>query len=573
MENIIIQLGLFFALSSIAAVIFMYLKQSTILAYITVGIILGFFKSVIKLDQHIIEIISEIGIILLLYLAGMELDLSHFKKRLRQILFNGLGQITIFTVIGAVVGVLLLRISSITTAIYFGLCLTFSSTIIVITLLKNRKEVKSSHGQNLIGILLMQDITAVFALVFLKSLSSNQAILLSVIVILLKMAALLIVMFLFSRYILNYVFKKFSQSPELLFIGSLGYVLGVAALCESMYFSPELGAFITGVTLANIPYKLEIEDKVEPIKNLGVILFFVTLGFNLNITQSLVYQIPFILIISFIVLLGTPLIILLLAYLQRIKPRPAFFTGVMMNQISEFSLILATLSLQAGIFSQSLFTIVVFSSILSILFSSMGHSIIENLYSRFKKPLKFLEKRSIRIEDMEELAELKLKDHIVLLEYNELIDIIADDFAEKKIHSIILDLDPFKIRYIEENESEYHHAIYADPIDPDIWEEVKIKDASLIISGIEENHEAELFLLNYLKENNSEAIVIIHSSNYEDALEMYENNASYVVVPLHLAGESITEYFKKVNYDFKRMEEYKEQYRKKIEDIKKKFIM
>ena len=183
MDHIIIQLGLFFALSAIVAVIFLFLKQSTILAYIAVGIGIGFFKYAIKLDQHTMDIISEIGIILLLFLAGMELDLYGFKKRMRVTLSNGLGQIVTFTVLGAVIGFLLIGLDNLVSAIYFGLCLTFSSTIIVVKLLKDRKELETFHGQTLIGILILQDIVAVFALVFLNSLGAGQSIIISVLLI------------------------------------------------------------------------------------------------------------------------------------------------------------------------------------------------------------------------------------------------------------------------------------------------------------------------------------------------------------------------------------------------------
>jgi len=572
MEHTITQFGIFFALSAIAAIAFLYVKQSTVLAYILVGIIIGFFRYAVQLDQDTMDKVSEIGIILLLFLAGMELDLDGFRKRMKLTLFNGLGQIISFTLLGSIIAVLFVSINSTIGAIYFGLCLTFSSTLLVVKLLKDRKEVETFHGQTLIGILVMQDIVAVFALVFLNSLNGEQSILISVLMIIGKMILIGLLMYLFSKFFIARIFRKFAQTPELLFIGSLGYVFGIAALCESIQFSPEIGAFLSGVTLANLPYKIEIEDKVEPIKNLGVILFFVTLGYNLEFSMDVLAFIPLIIFLTIIVLVGTPLVMLILGYLKKLKSRPVLFMGLMLNQVSEFSLILATLCLSAGIFDRSVFSIITFTSILSFLLSSMGHSALDSFYKIFKGRLTFLERHSIRLEDQEEIKQLKLKDHIVLLEYNSMTDMIADKFAEHDTPVIILDFDPDKIEYIEKNESKYHHAIYADPLDPDVWEEIKLKDAALIVSGIEENHKSELALINYLKSNNSNAITIIHSNNYDDALEMYEADATYVILPDHTASERLVDLIEEFNFDFNKFKNIRINHKESIKKAKIKYM-
>ena len=180
MDHIIVQLGAFFALSAMIAVLFLYIKQSTVLAYISVGILLGLFKTQFHLDEHTMDIISEIGIILLLFLAGMELDLSLLKKRLKVTLTNSIGQILSFIIIGSIVGFVIIGLDNFTSSVYYGLCLTFSSTIIVVKLLKDRKEVETFHGQILIGLLIMQDVTAIFALVFLNSMGSDDPLIVTV---------------------------------------------------------------------------------------------------------------------------------------------------------------------------------------------------------------------------------------------------------------------------------------------------------------------------------------------------------------------------------------------------------
>ena len=333
-------------------------------------------------------------------------------------------------------------------------------------------------------------------------------------------------------------------------MGTLGYVLGIAAFCDLINFSPELGAFLAGVTLATIPYKFEIEDKVEPIKNLGVILFFVTLGFKLDIDSSLLTYSWKILITAAIVLFGTPAVMLILGYLQKLKSRPVFYIGIMLNQISEFSLIMATLSLQAGVFEKSTFTIITFASIVSILISSMGHSFIDKLYELFKTRLMFIDKHSLLLEEKLGLEELKLENHIIFLEYNEISDMMADKLATDGVEVLILDFDPDKVEHIKKNESKFHKVRYVDPLDPDMWKEFKFEKAKAIISAIEGNNEKELAIIDYLKNNNSKTITIIHSSNYREAIEMYDNGASFVILPVNLAGEGMINYLEVFKNDF-----------------------
>ena len=327
MSNIITLLGVIFFFAAAVSLLLRQVKQSSIVAFILVGIIAGTFKNVFTLPKEMIDIFTELGIIFLLFMAGLEIDFESFRKRWKIVLTNGLGQILINTLFGALVGLLFLDMKRPSSLIYFGLCLTFSSTIICISYLKKKKELETLHGQLVLGLMVLQDVTAVISLVMLKSIQTGESLVIGVALILLKSFILIALLFILSKTVLPKLFKYLAKESDMMFLGTLGWSLGIAALCEIGHFSPEIGAFMAGAALSFLPYRLEIQDKVEPMKDFGIILFFLALGFNLDISSSLVQFIPPILITSIFVLFFTPILMIFLGFTEKLKSRPAFFTG------------------------------------------------------------------------------------------------------------------------------------------------------------------------------------------------------------------------------------------------------
>lgn len=533
MNNIITILGVIFFGAAVVSLLLKQVKQSSIVAFILVGIIAGAFKSVFALPKEMVDVFTELGIIFLLFMAGLEIEFESFKKRWRIILSNGLGQIVINTVFGALVGLLFLDMKRVSSLIYFGLCLTFSSTIICISYLKKKKEVETLHGQLVLGLMVLQDITAVISLVMLKSIQTGESLIIGVALILVKTIALITFLFLLSKTVLPRLFKYLAKESDMMFLGTLGWSLGIAALCEIAHFSPEIGAFMAGAALSFLPYRLEIQDKVEPMKDFGIVLFFLALGFNLEISPAILRSIPPIAIITIFVLLFTPVIMIFLGFAEKLKSRPAFYTGVIINQISEFSLILATLCLGAGIFDKYVFTIITFACILTIIFSSAAQQFVPNLYGLFKKRLEFLDKRSKTQQEIES-GGFKLEDHIILLSFNELAEKLINQYIEHDV--LLIEIDP---DICEKIQNRYPHVrtLYADMFDPDTWEEAKFDKASIIVSCLVRGQEAELAISQWLKDQNADIPFIVTTDSRAEALELYENGATYVIQTEDMAAE------------------------------------
>jgi Kef-type K+ transport system membrane component KefB len=435
--------------------------------------------------------------------------------------------------------------------IYFALCLTLSSTILVIGTLKNTGQIAEEHGQIALGLMVLQDIVAVVALAILGSLKPPEPGIeppnlgIEVAMIFGKMFALAIVLYFVTKYILNPLFKFFAQSGELLFIGTLGYGMGVAALCEVIHFSSGIGAFFAGATLAALPYRHEIEDKVEPLKAFGVILFFMGLGFDISelTTDQMLGGLMEGLILAVLVVVLTIPLMLALGFLSRLNSKPSFLMGAIINQSSEFSLMLAVLCLQYKIFDPHIFIVVTLVVLISFFLSSLGHQFLDALHGVFANVLSFMDGRSTAAQE-DASDEIKLEGHVVIMEYNELAIEIADFYAQRGQQVLLLDLDPRIIEYFEQQHGHSNiHAHYSNMADPDVWEDLAFNKAKVVISCIDGGQEAELAITRWLKKEAPEVPFIAATSSHEETLELYGAGARYVIQTEYLAAKTFRNIF------------------------------
>jgi len=567
MEHPIVLLGTIFAAAVLLSILFRFIKQASVIAFIVIGIVAGLFREHIGLSEEMIELFTELGILLLLFMAGLEIDFVSFTKRWKIVLSNGVGQIAFNVVIGILLGVVLLDIQTVPAFIFFGLCLTFSSTIIVISVLKSKKQIESYHGQIILGIMVLQDIAAVMSLVVLKSLSGDSSLWTAMGIVLVKLVILIGILYVLGRFVLLHLFRYLARAKELLFLGSLGWVLGIAAACQVAGFSPEIGAFLAGAALSFLPYRLEIQDKVEPMKDFGIILFFLALGFNLNIDKGVLALIAPVGITAVVVIFGTPLIMLPIGYLTRSKSRPTFFIGATINQISEFSLILATLCLQAEIFNQRTFLLITLATVITMILSSFGHQFIEKMYVFFKRPLSFLDEHSTKIKDLSTIA--NLKDHVVVIGYNEMAERLIDHYLLAGKQVLLIDLDPQVYEVLSKRHKNLI-CLYADIFDPDTWEEANFSESCLIASCLIEGQLVELGLLNWLKDNHRTIPFMAATDSRSEALELYDNGAVFVIQTEDLAAEYIGQLLTEQGTGFDMLAEKGKQYYALLRDAKSK---
>jgi len=561
-SSLIEPLGAMLLAAAVVAIILSYAKQASLFAFIIVGVLGGLFGLKEVINKDVMTAFVDIGITLLLFMAGMEVDIPGLIKRWKLLLINGFGQIIGLFGISAALGLLYVGIdasymeaaglpaeNAAPALIYFSLCLTLSSTILVIGTLKSTGQIGEEHGQVALGLMVLQDIVAVVALAILASLNPDKvggsSLGVEVAMIFAKMIGLAIVLYFVTKYLLNPLFKFFAQSGELLFIGTLGYGMGVAALCEVIHFSSGIGAFFAGATLAALPYRHEIEDKVEPLKAFGIILFFMGLGFDISelkpaqmlggLTEGLVLAI-------LVVILTVPLM-LVLGYLSRLNGKPSFLMGAIINQSSEFSLMLAVLCWQYKLFDPHLFIVITLVVLISFFFSSLGHQFLDPLYNAFSKTLSFMDGRSIGAAESGD-EDFVMEGHVVIMEYNELAIEIADFYAQRGEQVLLLDLDPHIIEYFEHQHGHSNiHAHYSNMADPDVWEDLAFDKAKVVISCIDGGQEAEMAISRWLKIEAPHVPFIAATSSHDETLELYGSGARYVIQTEYLAAKAFRDIF------------------------------
>lgn len=188
-----------------------------------------------------------------------------------------------------------------------------------------------------------------------------------------KLFAAMFICFLLERLVLNKLFSMFARSLELLYLGALGYATGLAAIGVTAGFSGEITAFLAGVSLSQLPYKMHIETKMEPIKTLGVAIFFISLGLSLELGKPMLDALPIGLFLALFTVVATMPLFCALGYAAGVKSHTAFMLGMLMNQISEFSLILCTLTVRAGVFENVVLTTMTVAAVVSrVLTPDMG---------------------------------------------------------------------------------------------------------------------------------------------------------------------------------------------------------
>jgi Kef-type K+ transport system membrane component KefB len=343
-DNIILEMALIFAGASILATIFLYLKQPIILAYISLGMLAGPWGMGLFEDPSHIEHISHLGIILLMFLIGLNLHPQKLSALLKRTAPVTLATCLLF----ALPAMLITRLFAFSwsESLIVGLSLMFSSTVVCVKLIPTSSLHHKHIGEIMISILLLQDIIAVGLILFLYS-STATNIYIEVLFLLLKMLVFSGGSYLFVRYVILFLFRRFDKIQDYIFIMSLGWCLLCAEIASLIGLSYEIGAFVAGIVLATSPISLFISEGLKPIREFFLILFFFSIGaqFDLLVTKQVV--IPG-LILAGVILLIKPLVF---NSAFRLAGEPAHLAkelGIRLGQASEFSLLVAYGAFAAG---------------------------------------------------------------------------------------------------------------------------------------------------------------------------------------------------------------------------------
>ncbi len=333
-SNIFLELSILIIAAVVIISITRALKQPLIIGYILTGIL--FSPSIFNVIEstELITTFSQIGIALLLFVVGLNLNPKVIKEVGLVSLITGVGQV-LFTFILCFFISKALGFATIP-AVYISVALTFSSTIIIMKLLSDKEDLDKLYGKIAIGFLIVQDMIAVFALMAISSLSNNTSSITSFAIKTFVTGAIAVgALFLVGFFILPKITKQIAKSQEFLLLFSLGWCFAIASLFSYLNFSIEIGALLAGITLSMSPYRLEISSKLHPIRDFFIFIFFIWLGSQMTFT-NISSQIPGIIIFALLVLIGNPLIVMILMGIMNYKKQTLFLAGLTVAQISEF---------------------------------------------------------------------------------------------------------------------------------------------------------------------------------------------------------------------------------------------
>lgn len=347
MHAVFSEFALLLLLAAAAGAVALALRQPVLIAYIVIGIVAG--PAVLGLvsahDQ--IDLLAQVGVAVLLFVVGLKLDISHVRHIGPVALATGLGQLT-FTIVFGFVLILALG-KSVMEAIYVAVALTFSSTIIIVKLLSDKRELESLHGRIAVGFLIVQDLAVVLAMMVMSALRSGEGaglaeVALSLVV---RVTVAGVGLYVLMRFVLPRVVAMMARSQELLLIFAIAWGTGLAALGEWAGFSKEAGAFLAGFSLASTAYRDAINSRLTGIRDFLLLFFFIDLGAKLDFS-TLGGELWPAVVLSLFVLIGNPLIVMAIMGYMGYRKRTGFLAGLTVAQISEFSIIFVAMGISLG---------------------------------------------------------------------------------------------------------------------------------------------------------------------------------------------------------------------------------
>ncbi len=363
--NFIFELVVIFSGATVFATVFLYLKQPIMLSYIFLGMVAGPWGLAIIEDAARLEELSHLGIILLLFLIGMNLKPSRLYK-----LFS---QTAILTLLTSVLFMLLTTSMAMLSgyglleSFIIGAAMMFSSTIVSLKLIPTTTLHHKHRGEMMTSVLLLQDAIAIVIILILSG-GAQEEVQMTVLFLLMKLVAMILVYFLVVKYVINALFQRFDIIAEYVFLLSLGWGLLGAGVAKYLGLSYEMGAFIAGVTFASSPVALVVAESLKPLRDFFLILFFFTIGANINflmtgdvLIDAAVMAIGLVVLKPFIFRWGFQLI----GEQRRVSTE----LGARLGQASEFSLLVAFSAMGSGLISAHasylIQTVVVLTFILS----------------------------------------------------------------------------------------------------------------------------------------------------------------------------------------------------------------
>ena len=520
------------------------LRQPVIVAFIAVGILAGpaGLNWVHAADQ--IDLLAKLGIALLLFVVGLKLDVHLIRNMGRVALATGLGQVGFTSAVGF--GLCLLLGLDPVPALYVAVALTFSSTIIIVKLLSDKREIDALHGRIAVGFLIVQDIVVVAAMIVLSAFAGGSAGAGS-------LGALLGVLgtgvvFLASvgfamRYLLPGLLARIAASPELLVLFAVAWGVSLASLGDALGFSKEIGAFVAGVSLASSPFREAIASRLVALRDFLLLFFFLSLGAQQDL-RYLGSQLGPATALSLFVLIGNPLIVMAIMGWMGYRKRTGFLAGLTVAQISEFSLILGSMALSLGHIDAPVLGLITLVGLITIGVSTYMILYSHQLYDRLAPWLSVFERRVAHAEDPDrtKAATGQVADAIIfgLDRYGSR---IGEGLQARGWRVLGIDFDP---EAVQEAERRGWPARYGDAEDPELIRSLPVGGCRWVVCT-SPLAETNLTLLDALRQQGYRGRVALTARMPSDADRLTRAGADLILCPYFDAADRAVERLRPAN--------------------------
>ncbi|AFZ74093.1 cation:proton antiporter [Natronobacterium gregoryi] len=516
--------------------------QPTIIAYILAGVVLGPAVLGVVEVSELTELLSELGLAFLLFLLGIKMRLDEVRHVLSPIVKISIPQMTAVFLAG--MGVALALDFGLLEAFLIGLAVMYSSTAVVIKMLTDKDEATSLHGKIDVGVLLVQDIVVVIILAVLAAGRPDDLaeVATTLGVVLVLVAIITIAAIGASRSVLPTIFRRIADDKDVFFLVALSWAflfvfvsdninLFLAPFGIEAYLSIEMGAFMAGLAIAQLPYSKELQDRVNPLTDLFVMVFFVSVALDLEAAQLLEYWQEA--IVAALILMPVKFVIFFyLIDWQGFDTETTFLGSINMIQVSEFGIIVAAVAFEGGFIEPEVLgfmtLLAIFTMSVSVYFVEFNHA----LFDRFEPTLE----RWTGDGEFEG-GKQEYRDHAVVIGYDDVTKNALPLLADRYEDVVVVDRT---VNHVETLEEEGYDAIYGDFRNSTIRKDAAVKKADFVLSWSVQVAVNKALL----REVSEDATVFVEAEQIEHARDLYANGAHCVIMTPHLAADRLATYLR-----------------------------
>ncbi len=532
--NIYFEIAAILVLAATAGALGLRLRQPLIVTFIGVGILVGPTGFGLVTGHEEIELLAEIGIGLLLFIVGLKLDLKLIRTMGPVALATGLGQVLFTSIFGCLIALALGL--GVVEAVYVAVALTFSSTIIIVKLLSDKKEIDALHGRIAVGFLIVQDIVVVVAMIALSALGAGDSVQrslpLEIIWVVGKKITLIGGLLLLMKYVLPRLLRQLARSQEMLVLFAVSWSVFMAAVGDLMGFSKEVGAFLAGMSLASTDYREAIGSRLVTLRDFLLLFFFIDLGARMDLA-GLWIHFDKAMIFSGFVLLGNPLIVMIIMGFMGYRKRTGFLAGLTVAQISEFSLILGALGLALGHITRDILGMITLVGLVTIGLSTYMILYSASLYRMLAPVLSIFERKNPFREKEAGSSDSEQGVDVVLFGLGTYGGGIARNLIQRKMRLVGMDFDPEAVRFWR---ARGIPAMYGDAGDPEILHHVPMDRAKWVISTLPDR-DTNVTLASLLRHGGYTGKIVLTARKRDEVDVLREAGADLVFAPFEDAAE------------------------------------